>query len=798
LALLIYAFLRDNPIPGYSHYNLFEFGARLPGFWTSFQGWESLFKDVYLTYGLWDYAQFLFAWLFSGQHTAAVSTYGVHLFRAFILILEFFAAASLLPVGLAFFLILFALPEFRNVSLIYLCILLMPRLIDRPAVWITIWIILSAFAPFASIPQGTICVVASLPAFLWQAAKLFRQDRKMFYKMAGFLSAAGFVMVVWPFSGYFWGLLRIFRETARINSPWGANSWKIDSTPFFEVLLGNAVLIIPLVSLVVALIILRRGRQQIKYFVAFTLCSFVMIYAFASISYGFSRIDSSPYVRQYQVLLNILFPLLAGVIAYVPSRTVLAGCLGALLCIGALRPASISSPGNFLHTARYLPTLARGEIQDAGKFGLPNLGVGRFPTGELEEESALKQALDRALAPDETFLDLTMEGLHYFSSQRKLITEYPVYYVYPGDASQLRAVEELQRHNVGVSLLEPDTYDASPSSLRAYYLYRYALLHGLPWEITPQETLLLPPEYFSKMGLSFPDPTQTLRMLDKQFPMTDLFYLPAVWGRNYQEFAVDSRPVRELTIVHDQLDNGGISIEYALQPRLRGVDAGLLALDIEMPENLESNVELRWVDETLPAEVNRIQFIARNGTHIIPLDASPRWLLARSITSLTITPSSPSVLLDRKNMWQSIDASTAATLTSQKQENCSFIAEGKILSNTTDCIILYSIPYALAGQNLLVRVILTAPPGAGVAQVFYLTEATFYNETDSESIPLVDGRNEIYFTIPAERSKEELRFDPGWIAGNYVVSKIVAKPFSFTSPFKISRAVLFQRPHIDE
>jgi hypothetical protein len=796
LALLIYALLQNSPVPGFTR-NLFEFGSRFPEFWVSFQGWESLFKHTYISYGLWDYAQFLFGWLFSGQHTAAVSTYGASLFQAFILILEYSASASLLPAGLAFMFCLIAGVGPQSVVLFYICILFNPRLIDRPAVWIAVWIILSSFLPFARIPQGTICVVASLPAFLWQTAKLFRINRKMFWKTIGFLGAVGFVMIVWPLGGYFWGLLRIYSETAMVNTPWAANVWRVDNVPFLNVLLGNAVLIMPLVSLLVALLILRRGRQPLKIFVAFFLCSFTLIYIFASISYGFSRTDWTPYLRQFQVLMTILLPMLASIIVYVPSRIVLTGCIGALLCFGSLWPVNIPSPANFLQTSKSLPVLAASDIQDASKFGLPNLGVGRFPAGYLEEESTLKQALDRALAPDETFLDLTIEGLHYFESQRKLITEYPVYYVYPGDAPQLRAVEQLSSQNVRVSLLEPDYIDDSPSPLRTYYLYRYALLHGLPWEITPTKTLLLPEEYFSRMGLTPPSPTQILQMLDKQFPLTNFEYLPSVWGRGYQTFAGEFLPVRDLTTLPAKVDNGGTSIEYELQPPLRGVDAGLLVLGIEMPENIESGVEVRWVDQALPSEVNKIQFIARNGTNIIPVDASPRWLLAQSIISLTITPSYFSESqLNIKNLWQSLSTIPPVSLISPEQVNGSILSGGNMVADNNDPSIYYSIPDALAGQNLLMHVVLTVPPGADIAQVFYRTAATSFNETDSARVPVTDGINEIYFTIPAEMTHEELRFDPGAIAGNYVVSMVEAKPFK--ESFNISTAALLQRPNIDK
>ena len=65
-------------------------------------------------------------------------------------------------------------------------------------------------------------------------------------------------------------------------------------------------------------------------------------------------------------------------------------------------------------------------------------------------------------------------------------------------------------------------------------------------------------------------------------------------------------------------------------------------------------------------------------------------------------------------------------------------------------------------------------------------------------IPLNDGVNELYFLVPAAMTNEELRFDPGASVGNYAISTIEAKPLSMALPFRISRAMLFQRPNIDK
>ncbi len=637
LALLFFVYFPVSPIPGVpAPSNFYELGSRLPEFWMSFEGWSTLFKDVYITYGLYDYAQFLLAWLFTGQHTAAVYPYGVMLFSAFLLIVEFFAVASVLPAGLAFVICLVAGIGPQSVILIFLSILIHPYFVEKSARWIIVWIVISAFAPFARIPQGAIFVVASLPAFLWQAIRLFNQDRIAFKKVLLFLGGAAIVMVIWPFGKYFWGLLRIFSETSHVNSPWAANLWKIDTVPLLEVFLGNAVLVIPLVSLVAMFILLRFGKRNSRFFIAYFVFFFVVIYSFISISYGFSRTDEVPYFRQLQVFITVLLPLLVSVMVYVPSRVVKFGCFFFLFVLVSLNPLELRSPGEVLQTASDFPALNGATIQNAAEYGLPNLGLGQFPEGYLEEEKKLKKAFDQVLEVDETFLDLTMVGMHYFNSERKLITEYPVYYVYPGDKSQLRAVEKLSKHDVNITLLEPNYLDKSPSSVRTYYLYRYALMQGTPWKITPRKTLLMPEELFIKVGETPPSHSQSLLLLDEQFSMVNFFKLPGVWGRGFQEFKSEMTFKQKLSVHKNEIIAGKLFLDIPLNPPLKGTEAGLLVLDLVSPAYVDQDLVIRWIDETYPDEVNQIQFRAMPGVNIVPLDSSPRWLLADSISSLQI------------------------------------------------------------------------------------------------------------------------------------------------------------------
>jgi hypothetical protein len=482
-----------------------------------------------------------------------------------------------------------------------------------------------------------VAVAASLPGALFQAWQLRRQAWPQIAAVLAFgLVIAGLVFI-WPFGGNFRGLMRILMETAAVNSHWAA-----DPSPGFitspkKILAFLSFFIIPLLAIAAARY--TRGRYGDKDRNAantagrFTM-AFVLIYTVCSISYAFARMDGIVYARSYQVAMT-----LAGVLALAigrfcrpgQARTVL---LLILLLLALSMPWHIIKPSHLWKGgAEPWPTFAA--VADGRDFGLPNLGQGRFSERFLTEEAAVRRALDRVLAPDETFLDLTMEGLHYFTSERKLWTEYPVYYVYPGDKPQKRALEVIARKRIYVSLLDSSmVFDNSPVNLRGYYLYRYALLTGLPWEISPTKTILMPAEYFKRIGSNPPGTLESLHLLDKQFPDLDFEYLPSVWGRGFTKWR---NILTEILNWDNQLDNS-VSIHHTFLPPqgLRGKDGGLLLIDIDLQSSAQAPLEITWHNADWPDETNKITFTARNGLNLIPLDAAPRWLLADTITTVTL------------------------------------------------------------------------------------------------------------------------------------------------------------------
>jgi hypothetical protein len=510
---------------------------------------------------------------------------------------------------------------------------------------------------------------------------LYKQNKKEFVSIIGVGFVLSFIVMIWPFGDTFKGFIRIFIETAKVNSPWTAIYLPAKHFILFYLMLAvkmSLYLIVPIISIAVSYRIYHSENISNRKFKAVFLSGFILIYMFLSVSYSFSRIEWGQRISQTTSAL-------AGLILFIyllKDNSIFSNILKnksyfyifiafILLIVFASRGSlSFPVPKNifWLENNPFLSTAQN--IVDGADYGMKNIGKGLIDKNFLAEEYAVKSFLDKILSKDETFLDLSNEGTHYFTSERKLWLEYPVNFVYPGNIPQIRAVKTLEEKNIKVSLLDNSTvFDMSPVNLRGYHLYRYALLNGLPIEISKNKTIIMPKEYFDKIGLHPPNKQETLLMLDKQFPQgygkdgktrpiptcipssfpsLNFYNLPHIWGRGYKDFK-DSLPI---IFEFEKQQNPTSAHFYKLQ-NFNGMEAGLLYIDLNIDKSAE--LKISWINGELPREENNIAFIGHKGINLVPLDSAPRWLLAEKITSITISSDNmifsikEAKLLDRKN-----------------------------------------------------------------------------------------------------------------------------------------------------
>jgi hypothetical protein len=142
--------------------------------------------------------------------------------------------------------------------------------------------------------------------------------------------------------------------------------------------------------------------------------------------------------------------------------------------------------------------------------------------------------------------------------------------------------------------------------------------------------------------------------LDKYFPIQassnakeegydseiELFFehLPAVWGAAFNDFKKDLIHILDLKQSKQDLSQNWT---YKLSQTIEGIKGGLLYLDIsEISDGDTLYLSITWVNDEIPNdEINEVRFIAHKGINLIPLEASPRWLLAGKISSLTVKAS---------------------------------------------------------------------------------------------------------------------------------------------------------------
>jgi hypothetical protein len=645
LAIFIGICLNCNPILWLcDDFDPYATGQRITPYWMVINEGAKLFKDITTPYGLYDMINIWLGHFLLGELTIQSSFYGAYILNTIFAGLCFVIIRKRMPILMAF--ILAFLCKCFNVSwaCVYIAVLINPYIIRNAERWIVTWLLLSLFYIFARTPISTGFVVASMPAVVYQFYVLYRANRIDFIKVVIFSIVLIFVFMIYPFGCYVRGYIYAFLERFKINSVFYGDFVKDFQLSNF-VKITSYCCIVPILSCIVAYCIyynkIVNGKiEKLNKFVSYFIVSFVLSSLICFVSYSFSRTDGF-FSRILPIIASISFLLLMAVWVYCKNKKTLTTCITITLFVILFTvhkhvpiPTHLLSISNDIGL-KYVPRLINGS----------DLGVGRLGNGLpgklWDNELAIKNALAMVLGPGESFLDLTMWSEHYFISDRKCSIYYTPYFDCPGTSAQKRAVEILNQQNVKISLIDDSYFYKTPFNLRAYHLYRYALLSGFPWEFLPGKIMMMPKEYFDKIDLVVPNKLQALRILEKVFVFESLNFghIPFVWGRGYKNFKKHLPKI--LSFEQHELVNIRSTLFWELPKVIKGIDGGLLYLNISDIEQGNSSAQtqltVKWTNLEFPNEVNEVQFIAHVGINLIPLDSAPRWLLAGEISSITIS-----------------------------------------------------------------------------------------------------------------------------------------------------------------
>ncbi len=139
-------------------------------------------------------------------------------------------------------------------------------------------------------------------------------------------------------------------------------------------------------------------------------------------------------------------------------------------------------------------------------------------------------------------------------------------------------------------------------------------------------------------------------LLEKAFSISDFHKIPVAWGKSFSSLAKKMSLVNSLEGLHPQLENlspqgdwyrvGGErpSIIYDVSTlEISGHKAGLIKFDFRCESGIsDPRIRVMWWgdNQVAPFHEASVYFTAENGTLIIPVDASPRWLTMKSIKAI--------------------------------------------------------------------------------------------------------------------------------------------------------------------
>ena len=533
--------------------------------------------------------------------------------------------------------------------------------------WLVLWVILGITVVLIAPGQGALLVMATIPGGLWRLYKAVTEQRRDLLRIGGIAAAVLAVLALaTPLGLMIAGAIRYGAGQSSVNGIangllWDAgfatvanvNAWLVEIMRFSWLGVGAAAIVMTMWAWPAA----RKDNGRVL-FIGSTIAIICLLYILRS---G-ARLDTGFIGRPGWTsmwALALLFPLLLGTLLQGTKR------MWAMIFCAAGAATMTANFGIFgldWALARpfvvQTPPLEASYIKGADS-GLPNLGVVNMPKDDVARLGTVKRRLDRLLTPSETFLDLTNRGAQYFYFDRPPPSDVSSFYNMITIGQQRRAVDGVVKKKVPVALIgaSNEILDGVPASQRTPLVYRHLLLNFVPAALDSYDYMLLP-ERLEQAGLPAAQPLEpteeALEILDRNFFLPfQLDRIPMSFGRSVGTLAKRMRPVVALDSSYVPRVTDGTrtadgaytvigsspAVSFDLtRAHLHGRDAGLLRFDYKCKNRkAKSTLAVRWISErSEPWNGTYMEFPARDGTFIVPLDTAPRWLLANAISSLNI------------------------------------------------------------------------------------------------------------------------------------------------------------------
>jgi hypothetical protein len=645
------------------------------------------FQDYEPARGLVNYVPGLLANLFmNGNATSYIAVAGRPImFPPFLLIgfLGMAPAIGLLPAFLALLIMpspggLFEIDVLVSVQLCLLGVLFGRQ---RWLLWLGVWLLgglaLILFAP----GNGGLSMMATAPIAALVFYKAIRQSPGHLLR-AAIVTLVGLPLLVGltPLGAMLGGALRYGAEQSSVNSvAYGVEWFKSRGSHTFlsyslwEFVRTSWIVISVAIGLIIYQVCVTREPRERLQFLAYALPIFLITLLLIPRSAG--RIDPGNISRLGNTSIWVACLLLPIVLIQAYGRRGMAPSLLVVAIVGGLLGLSVD-PGLSLQRVALQP-VATVDVEnltftDGKQVGMPVLDGAIVEPAHLQHLQQLKAVLGALLQPGETYLDLTSHNAHYFYLGYPPPIETGAVYNLVHKNQILRAVERLQKTLPPVVLASADSTAPTnnTSAVRSHLLYRFVAERYIPVAVD-QMILMVRPDRLDRLknlglnqnvsdaaianeamptvAIGVSDPLR-LSLLDQIFRLPNLDSLASAWGQSFNSLQPEIKQVKTISAtvqptlqeVQSLKDNryrvtgANPRLTFDLSSlNLKGRDAGLLAFDFACTHRRKATFPIRWESQPSNAiQANQVQIKALNGKQLVPLDASPRWLLAEHIKTL--------------------------------------------------------------------------------------------------------------------------------------------------------------------
>lgn len=580
----------------------------------------SYYKDIMLVHGGRDLAESWLAAHFFGGNNLYTYILGKALF--FNIIVIFFSFLCLFvfdknPVALIALASLYRNDEPTGLLGIYLLmyfVLLKDRIFNKTFVFLSLYIIFALLFFQFWTTLGILWVVSVLPVVLYKLVLTIKEKEfKQFILPAVILLGLLFV---------FAKDLYYFSQQAGFYTDGNLFGF---GTAMPELNIKNAGIYFKLAAIlaVPSFIVLTvkeffKETKNLKYI--FVLISAIVL-VLCSLNYSIGRIDGSQFTRMLIISINTLFVIIPFLVYQksekLNTQTVKYIILTAIFVFFMTAVSKISYALQF----KRIPPYEEHNLQIKTM---------------LDDKKALNDSmhqtlyfLKKYLTKEDSFLDLTNNGILYYVFDKKIPVPYTSFYNIVSDKQAWHTLKILTPEFPDKILITRADFplDNVYPSLRINPVYRHLLLKGkykLVSDTTGLNALLI------KTKDKKPYNQNELKMLDDCLSKGNLDYLPDAWGRK-PEFKMQKTALNYV-LEKIVIPQGTIFNIHFVKP-IKGSDIDLISFD------LTKNIKSSWAMQINDSD-SLLFFNTKTGSMLIPFDNYPSWLLSENITDISIKTNS--------------------------------------------------------------------------------------------------------------------------------------------------------------